>query len=181
MCCVRWLLCCLPTLAWGQGAVVPRPAGPIAAKGSKYTWVSSDTSATARQFVARCLPPANPDGLVPQGKRPTPLPAQATVAIQYYPLTRVRPTSCAGVYAYRLFAEAWKSPLLRDGAGHRYSIYHYFVLTGGRLTVFNTRDAAANERKFAQIVPSLRKELNLGPATLDSLKQRLLLGYVNQY
>lgn len=178
---VRWLLCCLPTLGMGQTSIGPSPAAPAAGKGSEHTWVSSDTSANARHFVATCLTLANPERLLPQGKRVTPLPTHATVALQYYPLTRMHPTGCSGVYAYRLFSETWKSPLLRDKNGQHYSIFHYFVLTGGQLTVFNTRDVAANERKFEQLAPSLCKELNLRPATVDSLKQCLGHGYVNQY
>ena len=55
------------------------------------------------------------------------------------------------------------------------------MLADGHLTVFNTRDRAANERTFAQIAPSLRKELQVGPATLDSLQRQLVRGYVKYY
>jgi len=144
--CLCWLWCCLPTLAWGQGAVAPNPAGPAGAKGTAYTWVSSDTSATARQFVARCLTPANPDGLVPHGKRATPLAAHDTVAIECHRLTRTPAAGCAGWYAYRLLSQAWAVPHLRDHSGQHFSFHNYFVLADGHLTVFNTRDRAANER-----------------------------------
>ena len=174
----------MPTLTWGLGAVAPRPAepaGPARAKGTAYTWVSSDTSATARQFVARCLAPANPDDLVPHDKRATPLAAHDTVAIECHRLTRTPLRGARGWYAYRLFSQAWAVPHLRDHSGQHFSFHNYFVLADGHLTVCNTRDRAANERTFAQIAPSLRKELQMGPATLDSLQRQLVRGYVKYY
>ena len=68
---------------------------------------------------------------------------------------------------------------MRDNSGQHFSFHNYFVLADGYLTVFYTRDRAANERTFAQIAPSLRKELQVGPATLDSLQRQLVRGYVN--
>ena len=55
-------------------------------------------------------------------------------------------------------------------------LYH-----GGCSWLLGTRDRAANERTFAQIAPSLRKELQMGPATLDSLQLLLVRGYVKYY
>ena len=89
----------------GPGGGCPAPCRAGRAKGTAYTWVSSDTSATARQFVARCLAPANPDGLVPHDKRATPLAAHDTVAIEFHRLTRTPAAGCVGVYAYRLFSQ----------------------------------------------------------------------------
>ena len=70
---------------------------------------------------------------------------------------------------------------MRDNSGQHFSFHNYFVLADGHLTVCSTRDRAANERTFAQIAPSLRKELQVGPATLDSLQHQLVRGYVKYY